>query len=120
MPSTSILTFKWQIKGRPEGGSDQGSFVQRNSTGVDDALETTATTAMAVASSMVPPNNTRFMAIFPPSTNGLGLRLSGSTLEAGIPLSSHGMSLVCVTTGSTYYLWTTGSSAVSGVRVLWF
>lgn len=119
MASTSIVTLSWEIRGRPEGGSDQGKYTQRNSTGVDDAIETTATTLATAGASLVPPSNTKFMALIMPSTNKVPVRLSGSTAEAGIPLSSQGGSVVCVTTGTTYFVYTTSSTAVTGIRVLW-
>lgn len=120
MASTSILTYEWVVKGRPEGGSDHGKFTQRNSTGVDDAVETTATTAVGSAAAIVPPANTKFMGLIPPTTNKAPYRLTGSTSESGVPLSSRGFSFVCVTTGTTYFVFTTASTAVSGLRVLFF
>lgn len=119
MASTSILTFEWVVTGRPERGSDQGRLSFRNSTGVDDASETTASTGATIATPLVPPNNARFMVIIPPSTNHHGLRLTGSTSEVGLPLSSQGGSAVSITTGSSYLLYTTSSTAVTGIRLIW-
>jgi hypothetical protein len=122
VPSTSIVTFTWEVKGRPEGGSDQGRVTQRNSTGVDNEYETSAGVGIANAAPLVLSTNTRYTLIKPPSTCHAPLRLAGSTAESGIPLSSQGASVVCLvpsgtTTGSAY-LYTTATTAIQGIRVI--
>lgn len=82
---------------------------------------TTLSSAAASANSFVPPTNTRLMLIVPPSTNTDAIHLSGSTGETiGAVLASTGASLLTITTGTTYYLFSTVAAGIPDVRVSFF
>lgn len=117
MPSTAIVTISGTLTGRDEGGSDQFFIRLQNTSAASYDIQTTATTAQGSPTPLTPPSSAKFLLIEPPSTNRHGLRLTGSTAEAGIPLSSVDPSFFSITTG-TFYLYTTGTDPVPGIRTV--
>ena len=115
----SRVTIQGKITGRDEGASRTFLLRLQNSSGVGVSIETTATTSVATAQSLVPPTKALYLIIAPPSTNESPLRFTGSTSETGIPLSSSDPSVFSVTQ-TTYFLYTTAGSPVSGIRASWF
>lgn len=92
-----------------------------NTSGVEIVSETTAGLGLSGATLLTTPSTkAKFLVITPPSTNTEGLRFTGSTQETGIPLSSQGTCSISIVTATPYYLYTTGSSAVSGIRLSYY
>ena len=121
MPSTSKVTIETVVTGLPEGGSARSAYSFVNSTATRVALETTVNTGISSATTVSNPVDARTMILIPPSTNKSPYRISQSTAEVGIPLSSQGFyvgSIPPSTTPSTYFLYTTGATAIVGLRVI--
>lgn len=115
----SRITIQGKITGRDEGASRTFLLKLTNTSGIGVSQETTATTSLAGAVALSPPSTkAMFLLLSPPSSNASPLRLTGSLAEVGIPLSSSDPSVFSITQ-TTYYLYTTMSNAVQGIRVNW-
>lgn len=120
MASTSKVIVETVVSGTPEMGSARSRFETVNSTGTRVALETTIATGISSATTLSNPVDARTLILIPLTTNTSPYRVSGSTSEVGVPLSSQGAAVFSVspsTTPSTWYLYTTGERAFQA-RVL--
>lgn len=117
MASTAAFEIKGTVTGLPQG-SESVSITITNSTSVGVTEITTLSSAAASANTFTPPTHSRLMLIQPPSTNTDAIHLAGSTSETvGAVLSSTGASLLTITTGTTYYLYSTVAAGIPDVRV---
>jgi hypothetical protein len=117
MSTTATVTISGTLTGRAEGGSDQFFIKLTNTSAASYDVQTTATTAQATATLLTAPTSAKFLLIEPPSTNRNGLRLTGSTAEAGIPLSSVDPTFLSIAS-SVYFVYTTGTDPVPGIRIV--
>lgn len=122
MATTSKVIVRTIIKGTLEGGSAQSEYTQVNTTGTRVSVETTFGAGVASATTFSSPANARFMTIVLPTTNENSWRLTASTAEVGMALSSQGINVFALpdsTVGSTFYGYTTSTRAISGVRIIY-
>lgn len=121
MASTSLVTIETVVSGLPEGGSARSRYTVTNSTATRVAFETTVNIGIASATTVSNPVNARTMILIPPSSNASPYRISQSTAEVGLPLSSRGFGVFSIppsTTPSTFFLYTTSTRAISGLRAI--
>lgn len=118
----SKVTIETVVTNLPEGGSARSHFEQTNTTGVRVAVETTFGSGVSSATSWTTPPNARHMTIVLPTTNTNPWRLTASTAEVGVALSSHGASVYALpesTSGTQFFAYTTSTRAISGVRIVY-
>lgn len=125
MPNTtSILEIVGKVTGLVEGGSATFRKKMTNSTGVREAREITVGAGIANATTISNPINARAMVLVVGSdTNASPWRISGSTSEVGVPLSSRGFAVFTIppsTVASTYYVYSGTTREITGVRVLFY
>lgn len=85
------------------------------------SVETTFNTGVSSATTFSSPPNAKWVTISMPSDNTEPWRLTASTAEVGIAMSSHGASVLSLpgsTVGSTFYAYTTGTVSIPGVRIV--
>lgn len=114
----SRVLIRTVVTGLAEGGSIQSEFSQQNTTAVRESIETTAGAGVGFATPFTVPSDARFMLLQMPSTGRDPVSITASTAEDGITLSSQGASVLSVTGDSTFFVYTTASNAISGVRIL--
>lgn len=112
MPTTAVIEIRASITGQLEGGSDFHSISVTNSSAVNSAVTSTATTAVGTATPISIPTSGHVLIILPNSTNTLPLRVTGSTAETGIAVTSRGPALLSLPGGTTVHVYTTGTTAV--------
>lgn len=120
MATTSKVTIKTVVKGTLEGVSAQGEYVMVNTTGCRVIVETTFGAGVANATTFASPPTARFMQVTMPTSNTNPWRLTGSTAEVGLALSSQGTLVYALdesTAGTTFYGYTSSTRAISGVRI---
>lgn len=110
--TTAAIKITAAVSGKQQGGTDLFSLLIKNSSAVDAIANSTATTSLATATPISIPTSGHILIIIPNSTNTSPLRLTGSTSQAGIPVSSQGPSLLCLPGGTTVHVYTTGASEV--------
>lgn len=119
MATTVAVSIRGKITGLPESGSQLFNLRMTNSSGVGTESQTTATTAVGSAVSITIPTSAKYLIIDPPSTNTAPMRLTGSTLENGFPISSADPTFISVA-ATAYFLYTTNSTTIPGIRVVIF
>lgn len=119
MSATAAISIRSTVNGLPEGGVDSISIALTNTSAVGSLIHTTASTAISAASTFTVPSSAKYLIVSPPTTNNLPIRIGDSTAssQGGIPLSSNEPSLISIGGATTFYCWTTGSTAVTPVRV---
>lgn len=112
LASTANIKVTGTVTGVPEG-SQVIDWSLVNSTSPGGIITNfTVSTASTVAAAYVQPTDGRFLCIIPASTATAGLRIAGNLGDAGVPLSSQGMSLITLTGGETVFLFSTGGAQV--------
>lgn len=108
--ATAALTLAATVSGLPEGGTDSISFAISNSSAANTVTLKEVTTAQGLPTAVVMPSSAKFMLMIPPSTNTFSYRVTGTTAEAGILLSSRDGSFFSAPGGSSFYVYTTGGT----------
>lgn len=112
LASTANIKVTGTVTGIPEGQQViDWSLVNSTSPG-GVITNFTVTTASTLAAAFTQPTDGRFLCIIPASTQTAGLRIAGNLGDAGVPLSSQGMSLITLPGAETIFLFTTGSTQV--------
>lgn len=120
--TTAKHTWEAEITGASEGGTDLINLQVTNTSAVYAIQHTTLTTNAITGATTISvlSSGVRQVYIVPPSTNLIPMRLGASTGDTTAHISLHHSdpTIVSVTTLSTLVLWTTGSSAISGIRII--
>lgn len=104
-----------------EGGSVQNRTVMVNTTGSRVVAETTFGTGISSATSFRSPPNAKFLTIVMPSTNTNPWRMSATTAEVGLAMSSQGATVLTLpesSNGTEIFGYTSSTRAISGVRLV--
>lgn len=117
MASTAEITLSGTISGLPEGGEDQLSITMTNTSAANSVTLYPVTTAQGTCTAFVTPSSAKFLIMIPPSTNTFNYRVTGSTAEVGLPLSSRGASFLPVQANTSAYFYTTGGTTFT-LRVI--
>lgn len=117
--ATAEITISSTVSGLPEGGGDYGSYTLRNTAAAVFQTILGVTTALGSAQSVSVPSSGRVIFAIPPSTNTFPWRVTQSTLDTGILMSSQLPCLLGVPGGSSVHFYTTGGTTFT-MRVLVF
>lgn len=118
------LTIAGRVNGLPEGGSAAFGFTHE-STALHESASLDLTSNVGYSDIYTDiytgPTSVRcsnsYVVIVPPELTTAPLRVSASSTDLGIPLSSKGASVLC-TPSSVLYISTTSSEAIENVYVL--
>lgn len=120
--ATASFSLQSTITGASEGGNDLINLQWTNSSAVYAIQQTTLTTNGITGATTILPATTGVsqILIVPPSTNTVLMRMGASTADTTAHISLHPShpTMVSVTSLSTVVLWSTGSSVVSGLRII--
>lgn len=117
--ATADITISSTVSGLPEGGGDYGSFSVTNTSAAVFQTILGVTTALGSALSIAIPTSGKFLLAIPPSTNPHPWRLTQSTSDTGILMSSQAPAFIGIPGGSSVHIYTTAGTTFV-MRVLAF
>lgn len=110
MGATAAVTISATASGLPEGGIDQVSYSFTNTSAAAFRTILGVTTALGSALSVSLPSSGQMILAIPPSTNTFPWRLTQSTSDTGILMSSVGCAFLRVPGGSSVHFYTTAGT----------
>jgi hypothetical protein len=110
MASTASISILSTVTGLPEGGTDSLSIAASNSSAANTITYVQVTTAQGTATTFSMLSSAKFVLLIPPSTNTFPYRLTGSTAEVGLPLSSVDPAFLSLPGGTSFNVYTTAGT----------
>lgn len=117
MASTATISVSGTIVGQAETGSMNFNVTVTNSSSPSLWSFVNASTSQGTATLIAVQSSANYLLLIPPSGNNLPYRLTQTTAEVGIEMSSQGVALLNVIGGANYFIYTTGSSAINHFRL---
>lgn len=111
MASTAGITLSATVSGLPTGGLVQQSIQMANTSGAYQQLFADCTTSLAGAGSISIPSSAQFfMARAAASTNSFPWRISATTVEPGMTVTSNGIFFIRAPGNSAFRFYTTAGT----------